>query len=149
MTTFVGMETAFADALKHLVELNYDTVEAYEASISRLQNPKFKENLLHFLSDHKDHIEELSDLLKKHGQEPPTGPDKTKQWIAKGKVVLANIAGDKAILEAMYSNEIDTCNAYERMTKRVDKWDDANDILQKGWEIEQKHKKWLEERKWL
>lgn len=52
--------------------------------------------------------------------------------------------GDKAILQAMLSNEEDTNTAYERLNNHTDKWDDAEKILEQGFKDEQKHKKWIE-----
>ncbi len=47
----------------------------------------------------------------------------------KGKVVLANLMGDEAILSAMLSNEEDTNTAYKKMNERTDIWDEAIDVL--------------------
>lgn len=145
MATLVGTQGNFERALKELVELDYDAVEAYEAAISRLENEEYKKTLRGFKDDHQRHIEEVSALLKKHDTEPPTGPDMSKQWLAKGKVVLANLVGNHAILTAMRSNEDDTNTAYERMNAHVEKWEDVGDILRRGLEDEKRHKAWFED----
>lgn len=144
MTTFVGTQSSFVDATKDLVELDYDAVEAYEAAINRLENADARERLAIFKGDHERHIQELTTLLKNHGEEAPSAPSVGKQWLAKGKVVLANIIGDSLIIKAMISNVEDTNQAYERMNKRIDKWQDADDILKRGLEDERRHKNWLE-----
>lgn len=140
----MGMQSDFTAALKDLVELDFDAVEAYEAAINRLNNAEYKSKLTEFKSDHERHITELSGVLKNHGEEAPTGPSIGKQWIAKGKVILAEIIGDNGILVAMKTNEMDTNIAYERMNAREDKWLEAVYILQRGLEDEKKHKSWLE-----
>lgn len=145
MVTMVGTQTEFSAAVKELIELDYDAVEAYEAAILRLENTVYKGKLSEFMEDHKHHIQEFSSLLKKHNCDIPTGPSTAKQWLAKGKVVLANLVGDNAILSAMLSNEEDTNTAYERMNERTDKWDDAKDIIKQGLEDEKRHKKWFEQ----
>lgn len=144
MVTFVGNQENFADALKELTELDYAAVEAYEAAIERLENPQYKKKLQEFKMDHERHIKELSDLLEKSNHEAPQGSPLGKELLTKGKVILANLAGDKAILNAMKSNEIDTNTAYERMNDRQDKWSDAKDILSRGLQDERTHKEWLE-----
>lgn len=144
MVTMVGKQTEFGNALKELIELDYDAVEAYEAAINRIENTEFKTNLQKFMDDHRRHIKELSDILKKHNCDAPTGPSSGKQWLAKGKIVLANLVGDKTILSAMLSNEEDTNTAYQRMSERTDQWEDAKDALLKGLKDERKHKEWLE-----
>lgn len=147
MVTMVGKQAEFSDAIKELIELDYDAVEAYEAAISRLENTVYKGKLSEFLNDHKRHIKEFTTLLKKHNTDAPNSPSAGKQWLTKGKVVLANLIGDDAILSAMLSNEEDTNTAYERMNERTDKWDDSKDILRRGLEDERQHKKWFEQQK--
>ena len=144
MTTLVGTQGDFATAVKELIELDFDAVEAYETAINRLDNQTYIEKLTEFKDNHQRHIKELSELLRRHDEEAPTGPSLAKQWLTKGKVVLANLIGDDAILGAMNSNETDTNTAYERMHARDDQWDDAVDIIRRGLEDEKRHKQWLE-----
>ena len=144
MTTMVGTEASFINAIKDLIELDYDAVEAYEAAINKLENEDYKERLSDFKWDHNKHIDELTSILARYGEEPPTGPSMVKQWLVKGKVFLGTLQGDKSILRAMLSNEEDTNVAYLRMTEREDKYADIVDILERGLADEQNHKKWLE-----
>lgn len=144
MTTLVGTQTHFSDAIKALIELDYDAAEAYEAAIERLDSKEYRDKIEQFRQDHLRHIRELSTLLRKHNEEPPTGPDMTKHYIAKGKVIIANLLGDETILSAMYTNEEDTNTAYNRVNDREDMWDDAKTIIRTGLEDEKRHKKWLE-----
>lgn len=143
MVTLVGTQSNFVDALKQLLELEYDAREAYEAALNRLQNTSYKNKLEEFKNDHVRHIQEISYLLARH-HETYAGAPSAKQWLAKGKVVLANLVGDDAILIAMRSNEIDTNYAYERMMEYDDIWAEAKPILKRGFEDEKKHKAWLE-----
>lgn len=144
MVTKVGMQLSFASALKDLLELDYDAIEAYDAAINRLENADYKAKLTDFKGDHQRHTNELTAILIKHSENAPTGPSIGKQWLTKGKVVLANLIGDKAILAAMRSNEIDTNTAYERINDYSDKWPDSIDILKAGLADERKHKAWLD-----
>lgn len=143
MTTLVGKQSDFGDALNELLELDYDAVEAYQAAIDRLETPGHISKLTEFMGDHKRHITELTELLKKENKKPSTGPS-GKQWLTKGKVVLANLVGEKTILSAMHSNEEDTNTAYNTMNDRTDKWPDSVSIISKGLEDERRHKAWLE-----
>lgn len=144
MVTFVGTQTSFADAVRELIELDNAAVEAYEAAIDRLENTTYKQKLGEFRDDHKRHISELSDLLRNHNEALPS-MGSVKEWLTKGKVVVANLVGDQAILTAMASNEIDTNTAYERMNERQDMWTDASDIIKRGLEDEKRHYAWLKE----
>lgn len=148
MVTRVGQQRNFLDGVKELIELDYDAIEAYKAAIENLENPDFQEKLTGFKNDHISHTRELSDFLKRNNETPPNGPDNTKNLLATGKVEVASLLGDKNILQAMLSNELDTNVAYERMYARANESADGKieSILKKGLSDEQRHKKWLEDR---
>lgn len=145
MTTLVGTQTSFIDAVYALIELDYDAIEAYEAAINRLENAEYRLQMQQFKADHERHVVELSEALAQIGQKPPTGPD-AKQYLTQGKVVLAKIMGDKAILTAMRSNEIDTNTAYERVSMHEHITAEFTAIVQRGFADEKRHKAWLEEK---
>lgn len=143
MVTKVGLQGDFASALKDLIELDFDAIEAYEAAINRLEKAEYKAKLTAFKGDHENHVRDVTQLLQQRQIEAPTGPC-GKQWLTKGKVILANMMGDEAILGAMLSNEQDTNTAYERMNSHDDKWPESATILMRGLADEKKHKAWLE-----
>jgi hypothetical protein len=142
MTTLVGKQADFADALNELLELDYDAVEAYQAAIHRLNNADYKSKLSEFMGDHAKHVNEITALLKKHNKRYATKPS-GKQWLTKGKVILADLISEDSVLSAMLTNENDTNVAYTRMNERTDKWPDAIDIIKNGLQDEKRHKLWL------
>lgn len=144
MTTIVGMQSNFEEALKDLIELEFDAKEAYETAIQKLENQEYKTILTSFMKDHIQHINEITDLLKKNNIVAPKGPDFSKKLLAKGKVILGSLIGDNSILMAMRSNEIDTNTAYERLTIHDNIWPSARDILDRALKDEHRHKKWFE-----
>lgn len=144
MTTFTGTQETFVEAVKNLVELEYDTKEAYEEAIKRLEYNSNKTKLREFCEDHEKHIIALSKLLQNHNEQAPVQSKGIKSWISKGKVIIADIVGDRSILLAMASNEKDTNKAYERMNARHDRWDDSKNILKIALADEKRHKEWLE-----
>jgi rubrerythrin len=143
MTTLVGTQTSFIDAIQALVELDYDAIEAYQTAINRLESNMYKAQLTQFKEDHERHVSELSVALRQKGEKVPTGPG-LKQLLTQGKVILATLAGDKAILRAMLSNEGDTNTAYQRMSEREDILPEFEIIVRSGLEDERRHKAWLE-----
>ncbi len=143
MTTLVGKQNDFSEALFSLCELDFDALEAYETAISLLENENYKQQLRKFKENHERHIIDLRSILLAKMNKAPHSPS-MKQWLTKGKVVLANLVGDEMILKAMLTNEEDTNTAYQRMYQRADKWPEAENILQKGLADENGHKKWLE-----
>lgn len=144
MTTFAGTQETFIESIKNLIELEYDTKEAYEEAIKRLENHNNKVKLREFCQDHEQHIRALSKLLQNHNEVAPIESKGIKNWISKGKVIIADIIGDRSILMAMASNESDTNKAYERMNARHDRWEDSKEFLKAALADEKKHKEWLE-----
>lgn len=145
MVTMVGLETNFVQMLNDLIELDYDAIEAYKAAINRLGDASSRESFEKFKSDHERHTRELTQLVRDLGGVPSTGPS-LKQYLTQGKVVLADLFGDEAILRAMKTNEDDTNIAYERATTHNKKPSIANEILARGLADEQKHRDWIENR---
>lgn len=139
MTTFVGMQGSYAEALKELLELDFDAAEAYKTAIAKIDDENYKSKLEEFLKDHERHINELTKILNNHNEEAPTGPS-IKQYLTKGKVFVADIIkGDLAILAAMLDNEKDTRDAYKTVAARDDHWEDAKDFIKSGVEDEERH----------
>ncbi|MFN7710103.1 MAG: DUF892 family protein [Holosporales bacterium] len=141
MITKVGMQGNFLDALTDLIELEYDAVEAYQTAINRLRNDHIKQQFEDFLRDHQRHIQEGSDYLNRQGREAPRSAS-AKSIITQGKVVIADIMGDTAILRAMRSNELDTNTAYERMVQMAPQ--DCSEMLRRAYEDERRHLNWIE-----
>eukprot|EP01132_Coremiostelium_polycephalum_P000913 gene913-1151_t len=147
MTTMVGTQSDFGKALRELVELDYDAIEAYKASIHRVRDQENRDILTSYMNDYNRNIQELSDLLKAHNSEIPSSGSTGKQLLKKGRVVISNITGDDGIFSAMSSNEDDTNKAFEKICNRQDIWEDSKDILQRGWDDAIKHKTGLDERR--
>jgi uncharacterized protein (TIGR02284 family) len=128
--------------LNNLIELDYDAIAAYQSAIERLENQSYKTKLGEFLADHQRHITELSKAVREEGGEPQSDGD-AKKVLTKGKVVLADLMGDEAILKAMKTNEDQTTSKYEKAL--TDGFPESiQPILQKGLADERRHKAWLE-----
>lgn len=142
MTTFVGQQTDFAKALKELVELEYEALEAYEAAINRIESANYKQGLVNAKAEHKSQVSDLTQLLTSKGIEAPRGPSGT-QLISIGKVAIANLFGDNAILKAIIQLEEDINTAYKRMTEHDQKFIEAEKMLTTGLANENRHITWL------
>ena len=143
MVTLVGTQKQFVDAIKELLELEFDAIEAYKAAIERFDSKEYKSVVSGFLSDHEGHAKGLRDAIKAHKHTPPEGAGVGKNLLTKGKVVIATIMGDRAILMAMHSNEEDTNVAYGRMVERSDAWEEVKLMLKKAQDDEHRHKAWF------
>jgi len=133
----------FLGELVSLIQLDYDAIEAYDAAIHRIRNTEYKNKLTEFKKDHQAHIKNLSPYVNKEEHEAPTGPG-IKSILTQGKVVLANLVGDTAILKAMKSNEVDTNKAYQHINEYGSIPSELKDSLRKGYEDEKRHLDWIE-----
>lgn len=140
MPTRVGEETDPLRMLEHLMALDYDAVEAYQAAIDRVENAEYRRSLESFKADHERHVRELEPVIQELGGDPATGPG-AKSMLTKGKVQMGSLAGDQAILRAMLSNEEETNYAYEKAFPQVPS--KARDLLMRGREDERRHWNWI------
>lgn len=145
MATMVGKQKDLTSLLNALIELDLDAVEAYQAAIDRLEDADDKRNLTNFMGDHERHVRELQPLVEELGGKPADEAD-IKQILTKGKVVLASLAGDRAILMAMKTNEEDTNTAYERAVQRDDLPAHMRAVIARNREDERRHLAYIERR---
>jgi rubrerythrin len=143
MVTLVGTETDFVEMLCNLVQLDLDAMEAYDAAMARVEKAEYQEQLEAFKGDHVRHSEEVSKIVADLRSKAPTGPG-TTQNITTGGAVLADMVGDKRILEALKSNEDDTNKAYERAVEMSRDQPSGQPVLRAGLEDERRHRAWIE-----
>ncbi len=139
--TYVGMQSSLPDAIRDLMELDYDMVDTYTEAISRIQNENYRKVLCDFRADHERHIQQLEGIMKTHKESYPTKADNTKRLITMARVKIRG--SDEGILNSMHVNEMDSNKAYERMNNRKDLWDEVVDIISQGKEDERRHRDWL------
>jgi uncharacterized protein (TIGR02284 family) len=144
MATTIGTETRLADLLTDLIQLDCDAAYAYRAAIDRIDNAAFRSALTAFRQDHLRHADELGEHLSAIGKTPPTDGD-IKSFLTQGKVMLGGLLGDKAVLQAMRSNEDDANAAYERAVRHRDVGPQLRAILQRAFDDERQHRDWIVE----
>jgi uncharacterized protein (TIGR02284 family) len=143
MVTTVGTASDVVDMLNDLIQLDFDAIQAYEAAIVRIENSEQQRQLQAFRDDHKRHTEELGRVVKGLGAEPASSAS-MKQVLTVGKVAFADMMGDRAVLQAMKTNEDDTNTAYERAASRSDLPPDAVPVIQSALGDERRHRDWIE-----
>lgn len=128
--------------LNDMLELEHDAIAAYQAAIERLDTAAYKKKLAEFTSDHERHIHDLTQLVQSEGGVAEESGD-AKKLLTKGKVVIAQMAGDNSILKAMRSNEEQTTKAYE---EALDQGFPSPilSVMQRGLADERRHKAWIE-----
>lgn len=145
MVTMAGKQSGLVDALNSLIELDFDAVEAYQAAIDRVSSARDKGELGTFMADHERHTRELAAHVVRLGGRPKEKGD-LKAVLTKGKVVVAGLMGDKAVLTAMKDNEDDTNQAYENATARDDCDAELMALLHRNLSDERRHRSWIERR---
>ena len=143
MTTFVGTQKDLVTLIMKLIALDYDAIEAYKTAIAKIHGADAKAHLTSFMHDHERHVKDLTAELEALGMPAPRGPD-AKGMLTTGKVYVASLIGDRAILMAMKTNEDDTNRAYERACKRDDLTESLRLIFTKNLDDERRHRLWIE-----
>ena len=144
MVTTVGTEGNLVDTLNNLIQLDYDAIDAYEAAIDRLDSAEYKATLKQFRDDHARHTRDLGAVVTELGGKPARQGG-AKSMLTRGKVMMATLMGDGAILQAMKSNEDDTNTAYERAVGNAKGSASAAAALRAGLEDERRHRAWIEQ----
>jgi uncharacterized protein (TIGR02284 family) len=142
MVTTIGTESSVESLLEDLVQLDYDAAAAYQSAIDRLENERWRASLAQFKEDHIRHTRELGDCLLRLGRTPPQEGD-AKAMLTQGKVAIAGLIGDEAILRAMRTNEDDTNTAYGRAVKFDNLPADLLPIVERNLQDERRHCAWI------
>lgn len=145
MATMTGSIKDLTKLMNDLIALDYDAIEAYQAAIERVGTVTDKDQLGRFMADHQQHVTDLGALVRDFGERPQTEAD-FKRVLTKGKVVLAGLVNDEAVLAAMKSNEDDTNRAYERAVQQPGVPERVLAVFQKNLGDERRHREWIESR---
>lgn len=143
MATTVGNEDTFEKLVTNLILLEHDAIAAYDSTIERLSGAGLADQVRTFREDHLQHLEVLREMAREIGIEAPAEGD-MKQLLTTGKIAMANLAGDSAILKAMRTNEEDTVTAYERASTHPDAIDKSRAFFQKAHADELRHREWMQ-----
>lgn len=144
MVTTVGTESTLPKLVKNLLVLEHDAIAAYEQVIERLESSAYKQQITAFKGDHDRHVQELTRMADTLGTEAPVEGD-LKQYLTTGKVALASLMGDGAILSAMRSNEEDTVTAYERASAHTEAPAEMRSMFERALQDEKRHRAWMQE----
>jgi rubrerythrin len=142
MVTTVGTETNGRNLLRDLILLDYDAIAAYDVAIKGLSNDEYRRRLSAFRNDHVQHTRNLAPYLQQLGGDVPESGD-MKELLTTGKVAMGSLLGDKAILQAMRSNEDDTNTAYARAVEHPDVTAELRGVLEQNLSDERRHCAWI------
>ncbi|WP_299651542.1 ferritin-like domain-containing protein [uncultured Jannaschia sp.] len=143
MVTTVGNETTFDKLVTDLIYLERDAIAAYDSSIERLSDTALSDQVAQFRQDHMQHLDVLTEMAAEAGAEAPTEGD-AKQMLTTGKIAMADLMGDGAILKAMKTNEDDTVMAYERASQHENALPKSKAFFEKALADETRHREWMD-----
>ncbi len=143
MVTTVGNEAKFEDLVTNLIYLERDALAAYEAVMDRLSDTALIDEVGRFRDDHRQHLEVLTEMAHEAEAEAPTEGD-MKEMLTTGKICVANLMGDGAILKAMKTNEDDTVQAYEQAAAHDNALPKSKAFFEKALADEMRHRDWME-----
>lgn len=143
MVTTVATASDIIDMLNDLIQLDYNAIHAYDAAIARIDDVEHQRQLAEFKEDHERHTRELDSVIRGLRGKPVNGAI-ISHVVTAGKVVLADMMGDQAVLKAMKTNMDDTNKAYERAAGRRDLPPEAVPVIQAALGDERRHREWFE-----
>ncbi len=143
MATTVGQENSVEKLIENCILLEHDAIAAYDAVIERLETPDYRAQVESFKKDHLQHLEALHGFAAEHGVNAPTEGD-MKEMLTTGKIKLANLGGDGAILKAMSTNESDTVSAYAHAVENAVLPASMRGMVESALTDEKRHKEWME-----
>ena len=100
MVTMVGNESSIEKLVTNLIYLERDAIAAYESTIERLDDKTLSRQVESFRQDHLQHLDVLNEMARELAIDAPTEGD-MKQMLTTGKIAMADMMGDGAILKAM------------------------------------------------
>lgn len=143
MSTVQAVKRADPRALlRSLAKLDYDIWLAYETAIEKLDDADAKEQLRDFREDHRRHIDDIN-LLLVDLKGAPLLEDDLEHILLEGKVFIASLVGDRAVLKAMQSNEEETTKTYKAAVEIRGFAPEVTKVIENNYADERRHLSWI------
>ena len=129
--------------LKTLIHLDIDAWHAYGQAIEHLKNNAgIRDRLERYREDHRRHVEELSEQLKRLDVRPPDFSPDFKGYLLEGFTSLRSATGTQGALAAMKTNEELTNRKY-RQALEEPLPPDLRPLVEKSLKEEQEHLRYV------
>ncbi|MAZ43709.1 MAG: hypothetical protein CMF48_00825 [Legionellales bacterium] len=142
MSYLPGTQNKFSDAVRHLLAVEYDAIESYQAARNRIQEKEYKETIEDHIKEHQEFVKKLEGFMQKHHFTFETGPS-GKQMLSIGRIALAKLIDDKSVLRALISVEKASKKACEQMKTFEENDKSSHTLFKKGVAHFDAHEKWL------
>ena len=133
------------DGLNDLLQLDHDAVGAYEIAMEKLEDRDHASQIAGFRLDHERHIRELNEVISLLGGTPKNQPHATGPFKL-ALQSLGGIAGDKGVLMAFRSNELQVRTKYDAYAAKANLWGpDIKRVVDRCALDEERHYRWVAE----
>ncbi|MHB1843572.1 MAG: DUF2383 domain-containing protein [Deltaproteobacteria bacterium] len=130
--------------LNSLIQLDIDAVNAYSMAIRNVDLPLIADQLTQFRGDHERHVTDLSEIVRRHGGQPPKVTPDFKGFLISGFTAIRSATGTEGALHAMKSNEGLTTSTYQKAVAKGFPADVIG-VVQRNFEDEQRHLRYIEQ----
>ena len=137
--------TEILEGLNDLLQLDHDAIGAYQVAIEKLDDADHAQQITGFLRDHERHVRELNELIQELGGTPVNEPHATGPF-KEALQSLASVGGDKGVLMAFRTNELQVRTKYDNYASKANFWSDAAKVLvDRNALDEERHYRWVSE----
>ncbi|HEU0077241.1 MAG TPA: ferritin-like domain-containing protein [Longimicrobiaceae bacterium] len=131
------------DGLNDLLQLDHDAIGAYEIAIEKLQDRDNAQQIAGFKRDHERHIQELNLAIARLGGTPRNEPHATGPF-KQALQSLGGLAGDRGLLIAWRTNELQVRTKYDSYASRANHWGpDLKRLVDRNALDEERHYEWV------
>ncbi len=133
-----------ANKLGSLMQLDIDAAHAYGQAIEEINIRSIRDTLEKYRGDHERHINDLSAMITKMGETPPSHSRDVKGFLIEGFTAIRSATGVEGALKAMKTNEELTNKRYAE-AMGMDMPADAKALVERNYRDEQQHRSYVEQ----
>ena len=135
------MATSSISSVQDLIHLDMDAIKAYEQAIKACEHEVVATQLRSFQGDHQRHVRDLSEELRKLGEQPDVRTDLKGFFIEKFTAITS--MGTRSALMSMMGNEQLTTSRYKAALELQDLPESTKQIIRTNYGDEQRHLEWI------
>lgn len=133
------------DGLNDLLQLDHDAIGAYEIAMEKLEDRDAASQIAGYLRDHERHVRDLNELIQSLGGVPKNEPHATGPF-KEALQSIGALAGDKGILMAWRTNELQVRTKYDAYASAANAWPhEAKLVVDRNALDEERHYQWVTE----
>lgn len=129
--------------LNDLLQLDHDAIGSYEVAMERLEDRDHASQIAGFRLDHERHVRELTEMIRSLGGTPKNEPHATGP-LKQALQGLGGVAGDKGLLMAFRTNELQVRTKYDGYAAKAVMWPaEVKRLVDRNALDEERHYRWV------